>query len=105
MAIPFNTLVQWDADLANPLPYSWTSKQFYVPYPTAYRMARVSANSYLNTVLTLFADGVQFYQVAVTSEVEFAIPQQVCLIHFSFTIAGTDRVTRVQFVEDAEEFR
>ncbi len=99
-----NTIVTFDADTLNPLPYLWHSKQFFVQWPTTFRYARVTANSYLNTTLNLFADGVQYASIAVSSEVEFALPYGMCFKYFEFEITGTDTVNRVQIVEDAEEF-
>lgn len=107
----------FDADPANPLPYRWHSKQFYVAYPTVFRFARVSASSYANLTLNLFADGVQYASIPVTRQTEFALPQPqsatpswpsspsaLCFKFFEFELAGTDTVNRAQFVEDIEEF-
>lgn len=103
MTITLGTIVSFDTDLVKPLPYRWHSKQFYVPYPTTYRMARITADSYVNTTLNLFADGAQYASIQVTSQKEFALPAQQCLKYFEFEVVGSDPVTRVQVVEDAEE--
>jgi hypothetical protein len=111
-AIPIGVNLQFiatfDANPASPLPYVWKSKQFYLPYPTAYRLARVTADSYANTTLNLFADGTQYGgNIPVTSQYEFSLPQPpngVIEKFFEFQVIGTDRIDRVQIVEDAEEF-
>ena len=102
--IVLGDILAFDSDPAFPLPYRWKSKQFFVPYPTTYRLARVTADSYVNTVLQLYADGVLYATIPVASQEEFTLPAQQCLKYFEFAVSGTDKVDRVQFVEDAEEF-
>ena len=104
MTITLGTIVSFDTDPSLVLPYRWHSKQFYVQYPTTMRLARITADSYANTTLNLFADGVQYASIPVTSQTEFTLPQKMCQKYFEFELAGTDRVTRAQFVEDSEEF-
>jgi hypothetical protein len=91
------------------LPYRWKSKQFFLPWPTGYQFCRITAESYVNTVLNLFADGVQYGgNIAVTGQTEFAIPlppNGTCLKYFEFALAGTDKINRVQFAEDIGEFQ
>jgi hypothetical protein len=90
------------------LPYVWKSKQFFVPWPTAYQFCRISADSYVSLTLNLFADGVQYGgNIAVTSQTEFTLPPPPngeCYKYFEFSLAGTDKVNRVQFAEDISEF-
>jgi len=100
---PTGVILAFNNDQANQLPYRWKSKRFFVPWPTAYQVARVSADSYLNTTLNLFADGVQFASVPITSQYEFRIPSVTCFKYFEFEIVGTDKVTRAQFAEDVQE--
>jgi hypothetical protein len=94
------------------LPYAWKSKQFYLAQPTCWRQARVQAESYVNTVLTLYADGVLYATIPVTSNREFALPPPsvngtspgTINKYFEFGIAGSDFVNRVQFVENSDEW-
>lgn len=102
---PLNALLSFDQNVSTQLPYVWKSRQFYVPWPTCYRFARITADDYTNLTLTLFADGTQFAQVAVTSQTEFALPQALCQRYFEFQLSGTSRVTRAQFVEDIAELQ
>jgi hypothetical protein len=104
LGITDQTIVSFDTEPTNPLPYLWHSKQFYVPYPTTFQMARITADSYENTTLNLFADGVQYASIPIASQEEFTIPLQQCLKYFEFELVGTDTITRAQFVEDADEF-
>jgi hypothetical protein len=103
LGITDQTIVSFDTEPATALPYRWHSKQFYVSYPTTFQMARITADSYANTTLNLFADGVQYASIPITSQEEFTLPLQQCLKYFEFEFAGTDAITRAQFVEDAEE--
>ncbi len=105
--ISLNTIVTFDSDTLNPLPFVWKSKQFYVDHPLAYSQCRVKSESYANTTITLFADGQAYATLPVTSGNEFAIPRPpngVLFQYFEFQIQGTDRVNRVQFVEDGQEW-
>src|SRR5208282_5528195 len=105
--ITLNTIVTFDADTLNPLPFIWKSKQFYVDHPLAYSQCRVKAESYANTTITLLADGQAYAALTVTSGNEFAIPRPpngVCFQYFEFQVQGTDRINRVQFVEDGQEW-
>ena len=105
--ISLNTIVTFDSDTLNPLPFVWKSKQFYVDHPLAYSQCRVKSDSYANTTITLFADGQAYATLPVTSGNEFAIPRPpngVLFQYFEFQIQGTDRVNRVQFVEDGQEW-
>jgi hypothetical protein len=91
------------------MPYTWKSKQFFLPWPTAYQFCRVSADSYASLTLNLFADGTQYGgNITITSQTEFSLPlppNGVCFKYFEFELIGTDKVNRVQFVEDIEEFQ
>jgi hypothetical protein len=102
------SLVGFDLDPTTAVPVTWKSKRYYVDHPTCFRMARVSAPAFTNTVLTLFSDGAQYASVTVSSEVEFAIPPPpngTTNLYFEFELQGTDPINRVQIVEDAAEFQ
>lgn len=102
----YPTIEGFDTDPANLLSYSWKSKQFYVGAPASFKAARVTSETYANTVMTLFADGRQYAQFAVPSQVEFMLPPPpggLVEKYFEFQLAGTDTVDRVQVAEDFEE--
>jgi len=107
IGVPLQRIAAFDSPGTAPLPYVWKSKQFYLTRPTVFRMARVQAESYTGLTLTLFADGVQYASLPVTSNTEFGLPPPAAgsiRKYFEFQLAGADFVDRVQLVEDVEEF-
>jgi len=101
------SIVSFNANSGAQLPYRWKSKQFYLPWPTAYMFCRVTADSYASTTLNLFADGTQYGgNIPVTGQNEFILPQPpggACVRYFEFSLSGTDKINRVQFAEDIED--
>jgi hypothetical protein len=112
IGLPLQQIAAFEQLAGSPLPYVWKSKQYYVNHPTCWKQARIQAESFVSLVLTLFADGVQYAQITVASNVEFALPPPssngtspgTINKYFEFQIASPDFVDRVQFVEDPEEW-
>lgn len=96
------TIYEFDGDAAVPMTYRWRSKLWLAP-PTAFSIAQVRAESYTNLLVRFYANGVQFYERAVTEETEFVLPLTDSRTQFEIELLGTDPVRVVQMAEDVLE--
>ncbi|MBA4285472.1 MAG: hypothetical protein C0434_08075 [Xanthomonadaceae bacterium] len=96
------TLLEWDAATTR-RPYTWRSKLYLNPYPTAWMAAQVRAQDYDSLALRIIRDGgVLLYQKVVTGRDEFLLP---AFPQYSTEIelVGTSRVQAVEIAEDMDE--
>ena len=102
MYLSGTTIYEFDGDAAVPMTYRWRSKLWLAP-PTAFSIAQVRAESYTNLLVRFYANGVQFYERAVTEETEFVLPLTDSRTQFEIELLGTDPVRVVQMAEDVLE--
>ena len=97
------TIYQFDADEDELLPYLWKGKLNLLPNPTTFNIAQVRAADYDDLQVTLFADGTQFFQDLVESQLEFVLPMPDEYVKAEAQFAGTSRVYAFQIAEDVSE--
>lgn len=95
---------QWDADRANPLQYTWRSKEFVSPHAVGINWGRVLADDYDNVVIDFYVDGVFRHGQTVTNNKPFPLPQGAKGRVFQFEVRGTSPVTKVNFASNPREF-
>ncbi|AXQ30447.1 hypothetical protein D0B54_17965 [Solimonas sp. K1W22B-7] len=93
---------QWEGGSTR-RPYTWRSRLFQLPRPTAFACAQVRAADYEDLVLTLLADGQPYFSRAITSVTEFVLPDRVAQAGFEVELSGTSRVQSVELAEEMEE--
>ena len=82
------TIQQWDGGSV-PLPYTWKSKEYFQPHPQNIAACQIVADDYSDLTLTLYADGSQVYQGAVTSMDAFKLPGGFMAHRYEFQLSGT----------------
>lgn len=97
-----NQVWQWEGSSTR-RPYRWRSRLFQLPRPTAFGCAQVRAADYEDLQLTLYADGAPWLSRAVTSALEFVLPDRVAQSSLEIELAGTSRVQSVEVAEEMEE--
>jgi hypothetical protein len=85
--------------------YRWRSKKWFLESPTTFGWCRVIADDYTNLLVRFYADGAQFYEVAVTSQLVFPLPRVDEYRMFEVEILGTSTVNSIEAVEDVGELQ
>lgn len=97
-----NEIVQWDADPANPLTYTWQSKDYVLPHPLNLARAKVRARAYPVT-LNLYGDGVLRFTKVVANASAFSMPSGYRAQVYSVSVTGTQEVLEIVVAESAAE--
>jgi hypothetical protein len=90
---------------ADLLAYRWRSKLWFLESPTTFGYCRVLAADYTNLLVRFYGDGVQFYEVAVTSQFVFVLPRVASYRQFEIEILGTSTVQSIEVSEDVAELQ
>lgn len=85
--------------------YRWRSKKWFLESPTTFGWCRVIAEDYTNLLVRFYADGSQFYEKAVTSDLVFPLPRPDEYRQLEVEILGTSTVNSIEVVEDVAELQ
>lgn len=83
--------------------FRWRSKLWIQERPTTFLMCKVVAEDYDNLLLRFYGDGIEFHEVAVSSEEVFTLPMVDAYRHFEVEVLGTSTVRTIQVAEDVLE--
>lgn len=94
---------KWDSGSAKT--HTWKSKRYNLPLPMNFSCFQLKANSYADTTLKMYADGVLKYTVAVTSANPFRLPSGFLSRIYEFEISGTDHWTGLMVANSMTELK
>jgi hypothetical protein len=84
--------------------YSWKTKLWLEPYPAFHSIAQVRAESYDNTVVRIYGDGLLLDSLLISGPTEFTLtPPDEAYETFEMEIIGTDTVRVLQAADDVTE--
>lgn len=98
------TIYEFEGDPSSYMTYQWRTKLWLEPYPCWHSIAQLRAETYDNTVVRFFGDGVLLDEIVVDGEVEFTTtPPDRAYSRFEIEITGTDNVEILQTADDVME--
>jgi len=85
------------------LSYTWKSRKYHVPRPTAMKAGQVLASSYASLTCKIYADGVLKHTQTVLNDSPFRLPEGSNHRQWEIEISGTDTVQQVLLAETVSE--
>ena len=100
--VPQANIRLWDE--GDPLSYTWKSRLHILPAPATFTAARVEADTYNDTTLSVYAAH-RVFQQPITSRDPVRLPGGYSDRHFQVKVTGTDTVRRVILGESVSELQ
>jgi hypothetical protein len=94
----------WEGQ-ADPMPFRWRSRVFESPRPVLFTVGRVTAASYDNLTLRVYADGQLRHTQRVRNGNAFRMPRGSRARRWEMEIAGTDHVSIVTICQAVQELQ
>lgn len=98
-------LFRLDANSSSPASLTWKSKMVVLDRPASMTTARVLADSYTNTAITVIADGSTHHTQAVTSSVPIRMPRSGRKRNWQIQVTGTDTIREIAIAETVTELQ
>lgn len=84
--------------------YTWRSKKFKFDQPVAFKIGRVLAESYINAIFKLYANGVLVFTKTVTSDKPFRLERLEEKRYWEVEVISSDTIHSISIAQNEEEF-